>query len=65
MSLITHCFSNLAVMISVHEFEGLLVLGFLPGEFLPGEAPVLVLVVLGEERVHLGPGQLCRAQSVC
>ena len=44
-------------MVCVHELEGLLVLRLLPRKLLPGELPVLVLVVRLEQLVNLLPAK--------
>ena len=49
----TYALGDLAIVVGVHQLEGLLVLGLLPRELLPGQHAVAVLVVRREHLVHV------------
>ena len=49
----TYALGNLAIVVGVHQLEGLLVLGLLSRELLPGQHAVAVLVVRREHLVHV------------
>ena len=50
---LTYILCNLAIVVCVHQLEGFLVLGLLPGELGPGEHPIPVLVVRLKHLVHI------------
>ena len=49
----TYALGDLAIVVGVHQLEGLLVLGLLPRELRPGQHAVAVLVVRREHLVHV------------
>ena len=53
----TYTLCNPSVVICIHQLEGLLVLGLLPGELLPRQFPVLVFVLALKQHVQLLSGQ--------
>ena len=54
----THILCNLAIMISVHQLEGFLILWLLSGELLPREFPILVFVVALKQHIHFFSDQI-------
>ena len=55
---LTYILCNLAIVVGVHQLEGFLVLGLLPGELGPGEHPIPVLVVRLKHLVHVLSGAI-------